>query len=198
MQLACLRKIQYATICGRTYTEEMRNMEGNIFIIDGKKVTMEFQPSADMAWQMHVAGELNAAATHPSLYAHDLHKSELHCMNESIGHKETDKWHPPTEESRTRDLKRLTNFRATLPSDLSEKVRHDRELEFMAKNSMRQFREPIIGMHFVTLLRPEPFHTEVNAQEHLLNLIYQEADKRNIMEEFLNAFSTVVEAGGVV
>ena len=178
------------------HSEEMDVMEGNIFIIDGKKVTIEFQPSADQAWQMYIAGELNSAATHPSPYAHNLHKSELGCMNESIGHKETDKWHPPTEKSRTRDLKLLTDFRATLSKDLSEQVQHTRELDFMAKNTIRQFTEPIIGMRYASLLRPEPLHMEINAHEHLLNLIYQEADKRNKMEEFLNALSTGIGAGG--
>ena len=178
------------------HSVEMRSMEGNIFVIDGKRVTVEFQPSADMAWQMHIAGELNSAAVHPSPYAHNLHKSELGLMNKSVGHKETDTWQPPTEESRTRDLKLLNDYRATLSDQLTDKARHDLELEFMAKNTIRQLREPVIGMYYANLLRPEPLHMEINAFEHLLNLMYQEADKQSKIDAFLLTLKNSIEDKG--
>ena len=56
----------------RQHTDEMALLEGNILTINGKQCTVEFQPSADMSWQIWANNEVNQTATHPSPYANVL------------------------------------------------------------------------------------------------------------------------------
>ena len=65
------------------HTDEMILMQNNIFNIDGKKVTVEFQPSADQKWQIFAAGETTVNATYPSNYAF-VHKNNLSDIDGSI------------------------------------------------------------------------------------------------------------------
>ena len=36
----------------KQHIDEMEMLEGNIFIVSNKQCTVEFQPSADMCWQI--------------------------------------------------------------------------------------------------------------------------------------------------
>ena len=58
------------------HCEEMLLIESNVLTIDGQKVTFEFQPSADQAWQHWAANCLSQSATYPSPYA-NVHKADL-------------------------------------------------------------------------------------------------------------------------
>ena len=58
----------------KQHTEEMLLIESNVFTIDKEKVTFEFQPSADQAWQSWTANVLSQSASYPSPYA-NVHKS---------------------------------------------------------------------------------------------------------------------------
>ena len=69
----------------KQYAEEMQLIESNIFNINNQKVTFEFQPSADQAWQCWAANILPQSATYPSPYA-NVHKSNLLIIGGSIGH----------------------------------------------------------------------------------------------------------------
>ena len=60
----------------RQHTDEMALLEGNILTINGKQCTVEFQPSADMSWQIWANNEVNQTATHPSPYA-NVSKSNI-------------------------------------------------------------------------------------------------------------------------
>ena len=59
----------------KQHTEEMSLLEGNVFFVNGKKCTVEFQPSSDQAWQVWANNVLPAIATYPSPFAR-VHKSE--------------------------------------------------------------------------------------------------------------------------
>ena len=122
----------------KQYTEEMQILEGNTLTINGERCTIEFQPSADQAWQFWANNELTQAATYPSMYA-KVHKSQLTFINGTIGNSSSDIWAPPSKESRANDLKKLDNFREELNlKNLSSEFLHKKELEFMAKNGLRQ------------------------------------------------------------
>ena len=106
---------------------------GNTLTISGEQCTLEFQPSADQAWQFWANNELTQAATYPLMYA-KVHKSQLTFINGTIGNSSSDTWAPRNKESRTNDLKKVDKFREGLNSKnlLSESL-HKKALEFMAK-----------------------------------------------------------------
>ena len=84
----------------KQHTEEMQLIEGNLFYINNEKVTIQFEPSADQAWQFWANNELTQSANYPSMFAR-VHKSELTFIGGSIGNTEDDcKWKVPTSESR--------------------------------------------------------------------------------------------------
>lgn len=59
----------------------------------------------------------------------------------------------------------------------------------MAENGIRQLGEPRIGI-FADRMKPDPLHLEINNWTHCLNVIYQEAVRRNKFREF----STILKA----
>ena len=76
----------------------------------------------------------------------------------------------------------------SLPSHMSEKNCHARKLQFMAENGIRQFGPPRIG-NFADRQRPEPVHCEINAWQHVLNIIYREAVQRGTFTKFTDILS---------
>ena len=185
--LHCINAGESEPVCRKIWlqhTEEMKLIQSMVFNVNGRKITVEFQPSADQKWQAFAAGEIGLAATYFSNYA-SVHKSDVSFINGSIGHGESDKWKPPTVSSRNEHLQILNKFRATLPVNLSDKVRHNKELNFMADNGLRQFEEPPIGQ-FAEDLRPESLHLEINSQAHVLDLTYKESVRRELFEKFFD------------
>lgn len=63
----------------------------------------------------------------------------------------------------------------------------------MAENGIRQIVYPRIG-EYADRQRPEPVHNEINAWQHILNVIYQEALRRGIIETFLEVLSLPLQA----
>jgi len=174
------------------HTEEMQLLEGNVLNVCGVQCTAEFQPSADQSWQSWASNELNQAASYPSPFA-NVHKGELSKIGGSIGTDNNNTWHPPSQESRQKAIKALSEFRKTLPVHMSSVNRHNKELQFMALNGIRQAGEPRIG-EFANRQRPEPMHAEINAWQHMLNLVYHEALQRNTVDSFLEVLQSPVEA----
>ena len=76
----------------------------------------------------------------------------------------------------------------SLPSHLSEKNCHVKKLQFMGENGIRQLGQPRIGI-FPEQQRPEPVHCEINAWEHVLNIIYRQAVQRGIFDKFIDVLS---------
>ena len=175
----------------KQHTEEMRVLEGNIFTVRGQQRTLEFQPSADQSWQSWANNELNQAATYPSPYA-NVHKGQLSKMGGNIGNDSNCTWQVPTQEKRQEDLGKVQAFQKTLPKDLNPTQGHKKTLEFMANNGLRQLGEPRIG-EFANRQRPEPVHNEINAWQHILNMIYKEALQRNTVDLFLEVLSSPVD-----
>jgi hypothetical protein len=58
----------------------------------------------------------------------------------------------------------------------------------MAQNGIRQVGAPRVGI-FADRFRPEPVHNEINAWQHMLNLLYKEALRRGVVESFLSTLS---------
>ena len=73
-----------------------------------------------------------------------------------------------------KDLQKLDVYRRQLSKDLTPEAKHEKELEFMAENGLRQLGPPRIGI-FAERIRPEPLHLEINNWTHVLDLIYKEA-----------------------
>ncbi|PFX26930.1 hypothetical protein AWC38_SpisGene8401 [Stylophora pistillata] len=157
-------------------------------------ITLEFQPSADQSWQSWANSEFNQAATYPSPYA-SVHKGSLGTMGACIGHSFSDTWKPPSMEKRKADLLKLNQYRDSLSKSLSQAKKHEKELSFMAENGIRSVVYPRIG-EFADRQRPEPVHTEINAWQHLLNVIYREALQRDLIEDFLEVLSSPLHVQG--
>ena len=177
------------------HADEMQLIEGNLLYINGEKVTIEFQPSADQAWQFWANNELTQSATYPSMFA-KVHKSELSYIGGSIGTDTTDKWAVPNKESREIDLALLEIKRNELAEkNLSPQNFHRKELEFMAEKGLRQLGPPRIGL-FADRQRPDPLHLEVNNWSHILSMIYREAVLHDNFEVFCKLLSLPVRSGG--
>ena len=168
----------------KQHTEEMKMLEGNVLTVCGKKCTVEFQPGADMSWQSWAANELNQAATYPPPYA-NVHKGNMNTMGGSIGIGENDTWKPFTMEIRNSHTEKVNNFMASLSTNISEKNKNARKLQFMAENGIQQLGPPRIG-HFADRLRPEPMHCEINAWQHYSDLLYLKSIRRNTFDTFVS------------
>lgn len=129
----------------KQHCDEMHLIENNVFTINSEKVTFEFQPSADQAWQCWAANVLGSTATYPSPYA-NVHKSQLTLIGGSVGFNTFDTWVPPCQKSREDEVSKLLNFRKTLNNLTSEEACHKKELLFMAQEGYRQLGEPRIGI----------------------------------------------------
>ena len=125
----------------RQHTDEMLLLEGSMLNIRGKSITLQFQRSADQAWQFWANNELTQSATYPSMYA-KVHKSELTLVGHAIG----DKWEIATMESRKQDIIKLAEFSSTLNPNLSNETVHKKKLAFMANNGLRRLGEPRINL----------------------------------------------------
>ena len=51
-------------LLGKQHTEEMLLLQGNTLHICNEKVTVEYQPSADQAWQFWANNELTQSVTY--------------------------------------------------------------------------------------------------------------------------------------
>lgn len=166
----------------KQHSEEMELIEGNIFTINGEKTTFEFVPSADISWLCFAANVLPTSATYPSPFA-NVHKGQLTKRNGTIGG-EGATWKVPEMKTRLEEVEKLKKFKETLDPSSSESSRHNKRLEFMAKNGIRQLGYPRIGK-FADCIRPEPLHIEINNWQHLLDLIYKEAVRRDCFPDFI-------------
>ena len=119
---------------------------------------MEFQPSADMSEQSWACNEVNKAATYPSPYA-IVHKGNRASMCGSIG-LNANLFKPYTSVVREEHVKKVNMYLDTLPEKLSDKVRHDRKLAFMAENGIRPLGKLRIGI-FADRVMPDPLHCEI-------------------------------------
>ncbi|XP_078620594.1 uncharacterized protein LOC144887315 [Branchiostoma floridae x Branchiostoma japonicum] len=154
-------------------------MEAESITIAGELCTFEFRAGGDESWAATALGETTGAATYPSPWA-NVSKSNMFIVGGKFG----ETWKPWTMEQRKADLLKLEEYLSTLPSDLSESVRNTRRNTFMATHQMRQLRSPPIGKYAVTFC-PDPLHTEVNAWKQLFDVLYQEAVRRGLLEQFL-------------
>ena len=171
----------------KQHTDEMEMLEGNVFNVCDSQCTLEFQPSADMSWKSWANNELNRAATFPSPYA-NVSKGNMCTMGATIGLREEDLFKPYSVEIRNSHVKKVHDFMNSLPSNMSEKNRHARKLQFMAENGTRQLGPARIG-NFADRQWPEPVHCEINAWQHVLNIIYREAVQRGIFTKFTDILS---------
>ena len=174
------------------HADEMLLLEGNVIVVNNERVTMEFRPSADQAWQIFANNELSQSATYPSLFT-KVHKSELTKIGGSIGNTPNCIWAIPTEESRKADLEKLNIKREDLKKlNLSERNFHKKELEFMAQNGLRQLGPPRIGV-FSNHQQPDPLHLEVNNWAHVLDVVYLYAIQADKFDVFIKVLSDKIE-----
>ena len=101
-----------------------------------------------------------------------------------------DTWNPPSKETRDKHLHKLEEYRKTL-ENLDPKQKHKKVLSFMAENGLREIEEPRISI-FANRVRPEPVHCEINGWQHLLNLIYQEGLRRDLVLSVLKVLGNPV------
>ena len=174
----------------RQHTDEMQLLESSVFTVCGKECTVEFQPNADMSWQSWACNELNQAATHPCPYA-NVHKNNMCILGGTIGLYPNDTWTPYTNDLRAEHAKKVNVFISSLATNIKSSTRHEKMLAFMAENGMRQLGTPRIGV-FAERVRPDLLHCEINAWQHLLDLIYCECVKRNMFQQFIKILSAPV------
>ena len=187
--VSCGEKEDVMELLWKQHCEEMMLLEGNMMNIDGRRITMEFQPSADQAWQTWANNVLSQSATYPSIFA-KVHKSELGIVGQELDKR----WQVPSMESRQIDLEKLNGYLGTLSSNLNPEQVHKKKLEFMAKNGLRQLGEPRIG-YYADRQRPEPLHLEINNWEHTVNLLYQECVRRNVVDKLILTLNSKVSEG---
>ncbi|CAB3999878.1 Hypothetical predicted protein [Paramuricea clavata] len=172
------------------HTQEMLLLEPSVFTVSGKECTIEFQPSADMSWQSWACNEVNQAATYPSPYA-NVHKGNMCLMGGSIGQSDVDLWKPYTMTEREKHPGMVDTYLASLPKSLSSPTVHSKKLAFTADNGIRQLGKPRIGI-FADWVKPDPLHCEINAWQHILDLLYSESLLRCCFEKFIETLSAPI------
>ncbi|CAB3989988.1 Hypothetical predicted protein [Paramuricea clavata] len=172
------------------HTEEMLLLEASVFTVSGKECTLEFQPSADMSWQSWACNELNRAATYPSPYA-NVHKGNMDTMGGSIGYSSTDLRKPCDSSDREKHIFMVSSYLASLSKSLTASTLHTKKLAFMAEHGIRQLGSPRIGL-FADRVKPDPLHCEINAWQHVLDLIYSESVRRCAFDKFIQTLSAPV------
>lgn len=86
----------------------------------------------------------------------------------------------------------VQTFKATLDkSNLSEKTKHEKVLEYLAENGIRALGPPLIGI-YANKLRPEPLHCEINSWQDFLDLIYHESLVRDKYHEFISVLESAI------
>ena len=176
-------KHEICRLLWKQHSEEMLLLEGNIFFVNEEKCTVQFQPSSDQAWQVWANNVLPASATYPSPFA-NVHKTELTERGGSIGVTDDNRWKVPTMDSRLKEINAINKFKSELKSTLKPACKHAKVLEFLAANGFRQLGNPIIGS-YCDLQRPGPIHLEINAWQHMLDLMYKEAVRSGLFETFV-------------
>ena len=109
----------------------------------------------------------------------------------TIGLDHNDTWTPYTNDLRAEHAKKVNVFISSLATNIKSSTCHEKMLAFMAENEMRQLGTPRIGV-FAERVRPDPLHCEINAWQHLLDLIYCECVKRNMFQQFIKILSAPV------
>lgn len=117
-----------------------------------------------------------------------LYLGNICTIGGTIGYGTNDTWKPYTNLDRERHTKMVQKFEHSLKNDLSEKTRHEKKLQFMANNGIRQLGPPRIGV-FADKQRPEPLHSEINAWQNVLNIIYQESLQRKLFDQFIKVLA---------
>ena len=107
-------------------------------------------------------------------------------MGGSIGFGDGDTWVPYTNAVREKHVKLVQQFTSSLPATLSEKVKHEKILKYLAENGLRQLGRPPIGI-LAERQRPEPIHCEMNG-----HLIYIEYIRRGKFDYFVNILGAPV------
>ena len=114
-------------------------------------------------------------------------------MGGSIGLNESDTWKPYLSTEREMHLSMVNNYIASLSNDLSPSTIHTKKLAFMADNGIRQVGKPRIGI-YADRMRPDPLHCEINAWQHMLDVIYRESVQRGVFDSFLKTLSSPVSS----
>ena len=143
--VSCGEKEKVMEDLWKQHTDEMLLMEGNILNANGEQVTVEFQPSADQAWQFWGNNVLPQNATYPSMFA-NVHKGELSLIGGTMGEGTDYKWQVPTMDTRLKEIGKLQKFCEELPLDISENSIHRKKLDFMTSNGLRQMGIPRINI----------------------------------------------------
>ena len=145
--------------------------------MNGEQVTVEFQPSADQAWQFWANNVLPQSATYPSMFA-NVYKGELRLIVGTMGEGTDYKWQVPTMDTSLKEIGKVQKFCEEHLLGISENLIHRKKLDFMASNGLRQMGIPRINI-YAGRQRPEPFDLEVNNWQHVLNLLYTQCVKKN-------------------
>ena len=172
------------------HTEEMLLLEASVFTVSGKECTLQFQPSADMSWQSWACNKLNQAATYPSPYA-NVHKGNMDTMGGSIGYSSADLWKPYDSSDWEKHISMVSSYLTSLPKSLTASTLHTKKLAFMAEHGIRQLGSSRIGL-FADRVKPDPLHCEINAWQHVLDLIYSESVRLCAFDKFIQMLSAPV------
>ncbi len=121
----------------------------------------------------------------------NVHKGDMCTMGGSIGYESADLWKPYTSIDRGKHLEMVESYLATLPKNLSSSVIHSRKLAFMAENGIRQLGKPRIRV-FADRVKPDPLHCEINAWQHIFDLLYSESVRRHAFEKFIATLSAPI------
>ena len=74
-----------------------------------ERMSIEFQPSADMSWQSWACNKVNQAATYPSPYG-NVSKANMCTMGGTIGHGTADLWKPHVGAYRAKHLDMVDKY----------------------------------------------------------------------------------------
>ena len=134
------------------FSENMTVIEGNDFIIKGKKVSFSLELiSCDQSFLAAIGGELPNSSTFPSSYA-NVSQTEVDVMDGSVGESESNRWHPWSFSKRESDVAYINDFKSRNKSASRSKITK----EIASRKSRQEFMPPI--GKYISKARIDPLH----------------------------------------
>ena len=171
--------------------QEITNLEGKVFEIEGLKVTFKFEEVPnDMKMLAMLGGELSNSAKFFSSFA-NVSKENCSDLKGTFATNCRTMWHSWKSEERIAVANQVDKFKQSLSTkQLKEKQFRTKVTDFISKKNSRQEFVPLIGK-LIEKAHVEPLHIKNNAWQYFFKGVLKEATAKSNLSDACKKFSDV-------
>ena len=171
--------------------QEITNLEGKVFEIEGLKVTFKFEEVPnDMKMLAMLGGELSNSAKFFSSFA-NVSKENCSDLKGTFATNCRTMWHSWKYEERIAVANQVDKFKQSLSTkQLKEKQFRTKVTDFISKKNSRQEFVPLIGK-LIEKAHVEPLHIKNNAWQYFFKGVLKEATAKSNLSGACKKFSDV-------